>query len=193
MVRQRTVGKRMDDNFYIHMSAIDTLPLEVPKDKDRSLSSQKRAIEAFGLARRVYPRECEHVNLIKFAPNYVTFIASLNWDSCTEPYLDYYVQVHDRTDGRVEYKDLRNRETRQIYHQKWTFVKDDYPGFNVAEHKQWVQYYENHPGIIGEGGLSQKTPGWKNHIGNEPYWKENVLSVVLKSSRKKPITHKRKK
>jgi hypothetical protein len=95
---------------------------------------------------------------------------------------------------------MRNNKNRQIYHQKWSFVKDSYSGFDVKAHKEWSHYWETHPDIANPdiaNSLVSIYPDWRSRIGYLSFWKEHVLSRVLKSQRKKSIrkkpTMKRKK
>ena len=89
----------------------------------------------------------------------ISFVACLDFDTAPEPTVGEIVTV--AADGSLR----RRRQPRdpEIYHHKWLFVADDYPGFDIEASRRrsldWMRL----------GGVDRK------RIGRRSYWQQNVL------------------
>lgn len=158
----RTVGKKIGGDFYIHKSAIDTLPQ----------STIDRITEAYHHAYRDYPDQVSTYNLIKIGSMKISLIYASNWDDFPEPNIEYSINVAQ--DGTTKFLDFSKKDV--IYHHKWLFVKDDYTGFDVEESKRWSAYWLNHPKV--KEMKANKAEHFSSRIGNYPYWREHVLNKI---------------
>ena len=112
--------------------------------------------------------------IVKYDRGAVTLLKSADWDTANEPLVDVaYRWAPDawyNEDGTLATpKTMKNG--RQIYHNKWQFVADDYTGFDIEKAKQRTKDWNAIPGI-------EKI---KNKIGNKNFWvellKENGLEL----------------
>jgi hypothetical protein len=159
----RTVGKKIGGDFYIHKSALGTLPQ----------STIERVLYAYHRASIDFPDQSAASNLIKIGSMKISLIYSSNWDAFREPNIEYSIVVAQ--DGTTKFLDFSTKDV--IYHHKWLFVKDEYEGFDVEESKRWSEYWLNHPKV--KKMKANKAEHFSSKIGNYKYWKENVLNKVL--------------
>lgn len=169
MSKKYPVGKEIGGELYIHISALDTLPG----------TTLNRVEEAYNIARERYPLEADYISIVKINPQYISLIYSPDFDTTPEPVVDYSIQVKN---GVAKLTDYRDRVRRQIYHHKWEMVKPDYRGFDYHESKERSKFWLNHPHV-----LAHKENGrvFSGSIGYQDYWKDNVLDIIFKSSRKR--------
>ena len=136
------VGKQMGNQVYVHRMYQDVLPQDI-------LSN---ALEAAG----DFP-----YNIVKYdtKTQNVTFVQSPDWDTNPEPTVGKQLLV--KADGSV--REMRPSSDPWIYHHKWLFVKDDYPGFDVKASKRrsidWMSLYDID----------------YSRIGKKSFWETNVL------------------
>lgn len=90
--------------------------------------------------------------------NRVSLIKSPDWDTSNEPIVGDSVVINLETGESREVKGRKNNP--QIYHNKWQFVSDDYPGFDVEAAKQRTEIWNKIPNLN------------KSRIGNQNYWFE---------------------
>ena len=123
------VGKLMGENLYIHRHYEAILPEGYVKAK-AILNEHAPSFE---------------FNIIKYnrQDNSVSFICSPDFDTSSEPIVGDIIRVS----GTGEIKYLKQKTDPQIYHHKWNFVKNDYPGFSV---KQSIE----------------RSIQWKSEVGN---------------------------
>jgi len=100
-------------------------------------------------------------NLIKYnlKTNNITFIQSPDFDSAPEPTVGLQLLV--KTDGTI--KLMRPSSDPWIYHHKWLFVRDDYPGFDVNESKHRSEHWMSLPDVDYK------------RIGKKSFWEREVL------------------
>lgn len=104
-------------------------------------------------------------DIVKLDPkvNKVSLLQSPDWNTAPEPSVVASISV----DQEGNTKRWNAPANGVIYHHKWLFVKDNYPGFNVEEAKQrsmqWIQVIQDNPEIS------------YSKIGNKKYWEETVL------------------
>lgn len=95
-------------------------------------------------------------DIIKYNNGVVSLMRSSDWDTANEPTIDVSYTIG--LDNSV--KVIRNG--RQVYHNKWQFVSDDYTGFDIEEAKQRTKLWNSIPNINS----------YKNRIGNKVFWHE---------------------
>ena len=89
--------------------------------------------------------------------NVVTFINSPDFDSADEPISGDNYTVDN--DGNLKF--YKQPANPTVWHNKWLWVIDDYPGFDVTKAKErsvfWNKHLPNEPGI-------------KKRIGSSTFW-----------------------
>lgn len=152
------VGKVVGSNVYVHTSAAaKALPLSLLQ---------------LVLHQMWYLPPMAEYNIIKIdrRSNRVSFLYSPDWDTASEPQVTVAYTMVPEDDG---YRCRVSTYRGVIYHHKWMFVADDYPGFDVAASKAWSEYWENHPHVVAlKNDPDEK---FKSKIGMWDYWKKNVL------------------
>lgn len=118
--KEHGVGKNIGDNVWFHKdythlflenSLYESLLLNLPDEYDFTIL---RLTESKGE---------------------VAFIQCFDFDISNEPVVGYSIRMSLALDG--EYSLTRPSDTNPlIYHHKWLFVSDDYPGFDVSASKQ---------------------------------------------------------
>lgn len=103
--------------------------------------------------------------IVKYDRGAITLLKSSDWDTANEPLVDVAYRWapgawYDEDGDITQPKTLKNG--RQIYHNKWQFVADDYKGFDINKAKARTKEWNAIPGI-------EKI---KNKIGNKSYWVE---------------------
>ena len=95
----------------------------------------------------------------------VSFIESDDFDTAHEPTVG---DAHKITlDGG--YKVTKKKKNPQIYHHKWSFVSNDYNGFDIEQSKRRSQEWETKLASVN-----------KSKIGYKSYWEECLASVGMK-------------
>lgn len=133
------VGKYIGGSIYIHRMYEDVLP-------QKELAFAKKQIGDWDYQIVKYNEKSK-----KFS-----FIKSSDFNTSEEPTVENYVIVYP--DGKTVYKKTSGN---QIYHHKWLFVKDNYPGFNVEQEKDRSRVWLSFPDIDF------------SRIGNRKYWEDN--------------------
>jgi hypothetical protein len=174
---KRIVGKRMVDKLYIHRSAAIILPKPV----------RLRLQEAFEVIKGRYgnvlpptiikitdPYRNTKTGEHPFTRDKITFLWAPGFDTEREPQVYSAIIVYP--DNNTQNISLKSRNL--IYHHKWMFVEDDYPGFDVAESKRWSEFWMQHPRVKA----MRETPGehFSSKIGNKKYWEETVTRFIEK-------------
>lgn len=144
---KNNVGKYIGGFVYFHKMHIDAFPEFADNIKEKASHVPKDF----------------HWNCIKYnvATGVCTFINSPNFDTSDEPQSGDNYTVFDN--GVTKY--YKAPASPLIWHHKWLWVKDDYPGFNVRESKErslfWNEQLENH-----------EDPKIKSKIGYAKVWDE---------------------
>lgn len=147
--RADPVGKRVGPAVYTHRYYENKI---VPED----VLEKARFILA-----RDYPDHESGYNAIKFdtKSNAVTFQWSPDFDDADEPTVGLSVKVSP--DGTISTTPMK--DDPQIWHHKWMWVADDYPGFDVEASKrrslQWLPHVKK---------------GESSRIGTKSYWDNEV-------------------
>ena len=137
------VGKETPEAFYLHRIYADALP-----DQPGLHRAMARLPKGFTY------------NVIKAAKNGTyTFFNSPDFDTADEPIGGPCMRVSP--DGKVT-SDTSN----SIWHHKWLWVKDDYPGFDVDASKERSAKWLKLPGIDF------------HNIGNKAFWEANVVPHI---------------
>ena len=168
------VGKVLGKNKWVHASALP------------ALSPAERAL--VGKALRAIQREkgieidFRKDVIIKINPvengGAVTFCYSPDWKTATEPECGPMVGVSGLTTGPLKFRVTKPPADPYIYHHKWMFVEDDFPGFSVAAAKRWSEAWENSPVVRGLN--ADKNEHFRLRIGKKDYWQERVLAPLGK-------------
>ena len=137
------VGKLMGYDLYFHRLYQDEI---IPED---ILAPALGLVKGFDY------------NIIKYnlKNNNVTFIQSPDFDSAPEPTVGLQLLV--KPDGTTKF--MKPGADPWIYHHKWLFVRDDYPGFNVSESKHRSGHWMSLPDIDYK------------RIGKKSFWEREVL------------------
>lgn len=150
--RKYGVGKDIGGAVYVHKTYEDVLPDAVAK------------------AKQALPENYDY-QIVKYDKNTgdVSFIQSPDFDTAAEPMVGDGMLV--KADGTR--KALKNpKDDPWIYHHKWLFVGDDYPGFDVAAARQHSTEWMQKPGIdysrIGKRSTWEKTIHEASEVGAEP-------------------------
>jgi hypothetical protein len=144
MTDVRKPGKLVVGKLYFHRSALSRVDQSIRK---RVLAAQRREPEwKWDIAR------------VDIKGGRVALIQSPDWDTADEPTVGAMIVL----DGRTV---KRRPPTAMIYHHKWTFVSDDYTGFDVEASKARSSAWE-----------SLDPPVNKRKIGHRRHWEEAVVS-----------------
>ena len=117
------VGKEIGGEIYFHKNyAEDILPDEVLSQAMQLLEENQPGFE---------------YNCLKYNPKtgVVAFQEAPDFDSAREPVVGDYVSVN--TDTGV----VKTGHSNYIWHHKWNWVKNDYPGFDVEESWNWSKQW----------------------------------------------------
>lgn len=112
-------------------------------------------------------------DIIKYDKGNVTLISSPDWDQANEPIVGmcYRWKKDEWFDeyGNLNLNCKATKNFRQIYHNKWQFVGDNYDGFDVEAAKERTKLWNSIPNLD------------KKRIGNKNYWiellKENDIEI----------------
>ncbi len=147
------VGKAMGQAIYVHRNYEHMLP------NQPQLTAAKQTLQ------RNHPTF--KYNAVKLDPksNRTTFFNSPDFDTAHEPVAGEYVTV----DGNRS----KASKTNKIWHHKWMWVQDDYPGFNVDD-------------SFNRSALWLEIPGINfNHIGEPRIWNEQYIPKINALAAKK--------
>lgn len=149
------VGKQMGDDFYIHKDYTHILP----QDYQDYLKTLNENVTNFDF------------QIIKYnaKKNQYSFIQSPDFDTSNEPIVGNIVVI----DGEKNLRFIKQKKDPQIYHHKWNFVADDYPGFSVTDSVQrsidWKSKVGNNKEI-------------SSRIGTKSFWDNLLIQLNVKSS-----------
>ena len=118
------VGKEIGGDIYVHKMYAGTI---VPADiLDNAESVLQQSYPDF------------QFNCIRYSPKTeaVSFQEVPDFDTAREPKVGHYITIFP--DGSV-----KTGYSPYIFHHKWLFVKNDYPGFDVAESWNWSRQWLN--------------------------------------------------
>lgn len=146
--------KKVVHALYAHKSNLEELLAHIPEE-DRS-DAQKLISEA-----QHVPYEFD---IIKYDSGNITLISSPDWDTANEPIVGevrlWKSDSRFDTDGKLLPPTRSRTNFRQIYHNKWMFVADDYSGFDIEAAKERTKLWNAIPNLD------------KSKIGNKAYWLE---------------------
>jgi len=94
----------------------------------------------------------------------ISFIHSPDFDTAPEPIVGLVVTVSANGTARIRYPP----DDPFIYHHKWLFVSDDYPGFDVVESKARSCAWAVLPDVD------------RMRIGRMSYWQKTVVPHLEK-------------
>ncbi len=140
------VGKSIGNSVYVHRDYETEI---IPQD---ALSNAQQNLDGFDY------------NIVKYVSKTgaITFIQSPDFDSAPEPMIGNALLV--KPDGTK--KSMSPLSDPWIYHHKWLFVKDDYPGFGVDESKRRSASWMDLPDID------------YSRIGKKSFWEKFVVPHI---------------
>lgn len=150
------VGKWIGGALYLHRDYESVLPQDV-------LQTAQQSLDGFDY------------NIVKYVPktDAITFIQSPDFDSADEPMVGPGMLV--KTDGSS--KIIKPLADPWIYHHKWLWVKDDYPGFDVNKSKERSMAWMSLPDIDYA------------RIGKKSFWEKNVVPHIPQQKVTEAITN----
>jgi len=144
------VGKDIGGYVYLHKMYIDI----IPQDRQEVVYKGLNIVEEF----LGHPFQYNTIKISKDT-NVVSFVEAADFDTAPEPTTGDYILVKTDT-GQTK---LGSGKT--IWHHKWLWVLDDYPGFDVQESidrsEEWLQHDVDF-----------------SRIGNKQYWDEHHASKL---------------
>lgn len=118
------VGKEIGGDIYFHkMYADEIIPADILDNAESILIEE-------------YPNF--QYNCIRYSPKTgdISFQEAPDFDTAREPKVGDYITV--KPDGSV-----RTGHSEYIWHHKWCWVKNDYPGFDVSDSWEWSRQWLN--------------------------------------------------
>lgn len=118
------VGKEIGGDIYLHkMYADEVVPGDVLDNAEQLLSEYDPAFE---------------YNCIRYSPKTgaISFQEAPDFDTAREPVVGDYITVFP--DGAI-----KTGHSNYIWHHKWNWVRNDYPGFDVDESWEWSRTWLN--------------------------------------------------
>jgi uncharacterized protein (TIGR02594 family) len=158
------VGKEMGGIIYVHRQYLNRAP--------QAVQNQIKAAE------KHIPADFSYTHL-KFNPKTgeVGFQLSRDFDTANEPTVNVSYLV--KPDGSVTRTPRSGESDQQIWHHKWMWVDQGYPGFDYAESVQrsidWNMAIERN-----KDALLEKTKGAAVHskIGSKAFWESEIVPLV---------------
>ena len=116
------VGKEIGGKVYVHKDYMDyVVPETVLKSTQRALKSEYPDFEY----------NCIKYDPLKFR---ISFQQVPDFDTSREPKVGDYILVEYHPSGSEV---VKTGHSNYIYHHKWNWVLDDYPGFDVRKSWEW--------------------------------------------------------
>lgn len=153
------VGKTMGDNTWVHRTYEDVFPADVIKAAKQNLS------EGFDYTAVRYNRR----------DGSVAFIQCGDFDTAHEPTVGASCKVSKAGEAKTS----KAQRDPLIWHHKWTFVKDDYPGFNVAASVRRSIAWKSKLG---------KDAKMSSRIGRKSVWESEVVPRLATSTTERQHT-----
>jgi hypothetical protein len=105
-------------------------------------------------------------DIVKYDKGKVTLISSPDWDIANEPIVGHCYRWEERGWRAISQGQWVNPNItpnyKQIYHNKWMFVANDYKGFNIEQAKKRSELWNSLPDIKEV----------KSKIGYKKFWQE---------------------
>ncbi len=141
--KNRKIGKRIGGDLYVHKNY--AVQAGVPEDiLTRAMSHLPKGYDF--VAVKYNPKEGS-----------ISFIESPDFDTANEPAVGNAIKVY--ADGTV--KQTKGLADPMIWHHKWQWVPDDYPGFDVSKSKERSDQWKSKLGTNREVS---------SRIGRQSYW-----------------------
>ena len=160
-------GKVFDKHVYVHKNYAHLIPHKIDMDIVKELAKELPQDFKFNLIRYFRTNNPDGFKQ-------VTFINAIGFDSMREPILgdSYYVEklLNYRTNVMdLTVKLVKMKKNPQIYHHKWVFVPQDYPGFDWKEAKEWSEKWKSVMNTRGTTGPYSRKYNFTK-IGYKDYW-----------------------
>jgi hypothetical protein len=121
------VGKRIGYYLYIHKDFIHCVNLVFPLAHFQYY---------FTILKRHYPSFASQFNCVRLDMRYqnIRFDEAPDFDHAREPHIGATIEV---VDGKCS----EMKHYKSIWHHRWLWIKDGYPGFDVGKAVKWSQKY----------------------------------------------------
>jgi len=132
---KNSVGKQVGSRIYVHKNYATEI---VPND-------------VYILGQQLLPKDFQF-NCIMYdikTPGLVRFDSAIDFDVSREPTPGDMIVVD------TQKKTLIRRKSKQIWHHKWLWVKDDYEGFDVLNSWMWSERWLSRVKGIASGSRSK--------------------------------------
>jgi hypothetical protein len=159
---ERIPGKKVGPHFYIHKSAIGHLSptsLAIVEERMRSIGNWDYDI----------------IKIDSLTGN-VSFIQVHQWDEIDEPLTGDSLVVYP--DGTTKIHRMSVKDPL-IYHHKWSFVGDDYTGFDPQESFERSERWITNPAL--QELINDPSEKFSSKIGRSSYWREKVIPHMRRS------------
>lgn len=108
--------------------------------------------------------------------NNVSFIQAHQWNELDEPIAGDSLIVYPN--GTIKIHKMSKNDPL-IYHHKWTFVGDDYTGFDPRESFERSERWITNPAL--QELMGDPNEKFSSKIGRLSYWTKNVIPYMRKS------------
>jgi hypothetical protein len=160
------IGKVIKKDKWVHFSALDAIT------EDEQHLVQK----AITFLPAPLSKDTEIIVKVNIEESYVVFAESPDWNTATEPIQGRWERIAGLDTSQPVYSSSRMQDNPMIYHHKWMFVKDDYPGFDVKESMEWSETWKNCE--IVKKLVADPSTKFYRRIGRQQYWHDMVLSPI---------------
>lgn len=141
--KPRKIGKRIGGDLYVHKNY--AVQAGIPEDLLKQ--AMTHLPQGFDFTAVKYNAK----------DNSLSFIESPDFDTANEPAVGQAIKVN--ADGTV--KVTKGLQDPMIWHHKWQWVPDDYPGFDVAQSKERSDLWKSKLGTNRDVS---------SRIGRQSYW-----------------------
>ena len=109
-------------------------------------------------------------DIIKYDKGNVTLIGSPDWNTANEPIVGTCYRWNLTEWMREDWVNPKiTQNYKQIYHNKWMFVAEDYKGFDIEKAKRRSQLWNSLPDIKSV----------KNKIGYKEFWQQYLAQYGI--------------
>lgn len=143
------ISKHIGGEYYVHANYANRISQDMFEEGIRIL---KQKIPDFKFNIVVFPDKLQNSN-----PRYVKFVNCSTFDTDREPLRGEGYKIN-LDDGLVK----RMSGDNTIYHHKWTWVDDDYDGFNVDDSYNWSKEWLN---TLEEPANGNSLQCWNMQLG----------------------------
>jgi len=161
------IGKVIKNDKWVHFSALDAI------NEDEQLLV-KNAIPCLPT---LLSRDTDIIVKVNLVESSVLFAETPDWKIATEPAQGRWDRIINLDTDLPEHSFREIQTDPPIYHHKWMFVKDDYPGFDVKESMRWSETWKNSE--VVKGLVNDPSTKFYRRMGRQSYWQTMVLDKLI--------------